>query len=194
MTGKIGNPLPSSTESITVSLNNINSKDEETISKQLSFFNISRDIWDIFMETKKSFAKEKNMDFSTSALSLSTLHILPIQNLKYTGPAYEPIYPTKSMERAAELKRVVETQKNEPTGDYFEWYSHLKERIEDLSSRDESWVRRTYSLGSSDIDNAFAKEKVSQYKILTELAIKFATELKKHEDKLADKSLLNVVV
>ncbi|MGE4296057.1 MAG: hypothetical protein AB7E49_10180 [Campylobacterales bacterium] len=128
---------------------------EQVAEKLAASFYISQKEAEVYLQTKEAYKKETGADFSSSTL-LGTNTIQVLGGLSRVGD------------------RVIEN--------YGSVVNYLRMQAEEFSSRDEAWVRRTYSLSNSPKDQAFAAKKAEDYRHLAAFTLKLADAMPAAEE------------
>lgn len=123
------------------------------VDRTLALFGVGREEWNAYQQVKRDYAQETGVDFGATGTlrSMSQTLFLPgnggtaVKN----GITYNPVVNGKPTTR--------------PEVDEASLAQRLRGRLDDLGSRDEAWVRKTYSLGESKEDQSFARRVAEDY-------------------------------
>ena len=135
--------------------------EQATLQKTLEVFGISGETWEAYRQVKSAYGEEAGVDFGASGTLRSTSATLflragkPVDN----GITYRPLSGGKPLARSAE-----------PAPADLSVADRLQERLESIRSRDEDWVRKTYSLGESEEEARFARRVAEDYRHMAEVA------------------------
>lgn len=174
---------------------------DESVQKMTNSFQISKEVAEIYQNTKKAYQEETGADFSTGALqttSVQLFHKLVLANAEsgtgllanYKPPSHNPIINSKPIKPTLNVSL-------EPKS--ISIVEHLQNELENINRRDEEWVKKHYSLKNTPEDQEFVAKTVEDYWHMAEFtkrlitALNMATDDEKNKNAFS-KDLLNVVV
>ncbi|MGE4296059.1 MAG: hypothetical protein AB7E49_10190 [Campylobacterales bacterium] len=177
----------------------------QTAQKMADSYHISKQVADTYLETLKAYKEETGADFSNGPLKITSVQLFgklalaPIESGTATGllgnyrpPAYNP---------TVNGKPVNFPRPTVPEPKIVSIIDHLQKELEEISRRNEAWVRKTYAfLKDTPEDQAFVAKMVEGYQHMAEFTKRFITALTlASSDPASNKKpistdLLNVVV
>lgn len=153
---------------------------DQVAQKMADSYHMSKEVADTYLETLKAYKEETGADFSSGPLRFTSIQLFG--GLFAAQTDVDPVM-LATYRATVNGKSVKVTPSVAPEPKTVSIVDHLQKELEEISIRDEAWVRKTYSyLKDTPEDQAFVAKTVDGYQHMAEFTKRLIAALTLTDD------------